>query len=257
MIHNRLRNSLLNWFPKIRNLGIPVPETDWVYIPHELGWRIVEEASIDAFTEFKPYLEEIKKKAEKIGYPVFIRTDQASGKHFFEETCLALGEGDLYRCVRKTIEFNLMADILGLPYRAIVIREYLELYWGFKAFPGNLPIAKERRYFIKDGEVLCHHPYWPPEAIAQAHRIDGSLRPHRLPANWLELLLQVNKETPEEVELLSQFSKRVAEKVEGYWSIDYALSRDGETWYLIDMADGHQSYHPPNCPNAWRGPRQP
>jgi len=239
---NRSRSSLLYWFPKIKDLGIPVPETEWVHIPHELGWRIVEEASIDAFTEFKPYIEEIKKKAEKIGYPVFIRTDQASGKHFFEEACLALSESDIYRCVRKTLEFNICADLFGLPYRAIVIREYLELYWGFKAFSGNLPIAKERRYFIKDGTVLCHHPYWLPEAIKEAHRRDGYLKPHRLPAMWQHILTLLNREMPLEIATLREYSLRVARVLEGYWSIDYALSRDEETWYLIDMAEGYQSY---------------
>jgi len=251
MILDRGVNSLLNWFPKIKDLGIPVPRTEWVEIPPKLGWRLVVEGK-KALDDFNPYLEKIKEKAEEIGYPVFIRTDQASAKHSYENACLVLREEDLLRAIRNTLEFNINADLLGLPFKAIVIREFLELYWGFKAFHGNLPIAKERRYFIKDRKVLCHHPYWPPEAIEQAHSLDGS-KPynryliHRLPAMWREILEELNRETLEEVALLTNYSEQVAQVIEGYWSIDYALSRDGKTWYLIDMANGYQSYHDPKC----------
>jgi len=243
----RSRSSLLYWFPKIKDLGIPIPETEWVEIPHKLGWKLITGKGLE---EFRPFLEEIKEKARRIGYPVFIRTDQASGKHLFDQACLVLREEDLLRSIVTTIEFNLTCDPLGLPYQAIVVREFLELYWGFKAFKGNLPIAQERRYFIKDGELLCHHPYWPPDAIKKAHRRDGYLTPHRLPAMWQHILALLNLEIPSEIETLRDYSLRVAGVLEGYWSIDYALSRDGETWYLIDMADGYESYHPSQCPNA-------
>ena len=33
---------------------------------------------------------------------------------------------------------------------------------------------------------------------------------------------------------------------EDYWSVDFALGRDGK-WYLIDMAAGEVSGHHPDC----------
>jgi hypothetical protein len=86
---NRSRSCLLYWLPKIKDLGIPIPETDWVEIPHTLGWKLIDGKGLE---EFRPYLEKIKEKARRIGYPIFIRTDQASGKHLFDQACLVLRE---------------------------------------------------------------------------------------------------------------------------------------------------------------------
>jgi len=89
--------------------------------------------------------------------------------------------------------------------------------------------------------------------VEEAHRRDEYHSPHRLPALWRHILELLNREMPFEVETLREYSQRAARVMEGYWSIDYALSRDGETWFLIDMADGHQSYHPPKCPTPREG----
>ena len=31
---------------------------------------------------------------------------------------------------------------------------------------GNMPLVKEVRAFIRGGQVVCAHPYWPPGAVA-------------------------------------------------------------------------------------------
>ena len=46
-------------------------------------------------------------------------------------------------------------------------------------------------------------------------------------------------------EELQDKAKKVGEEFdEGYWSLDFALTKDGD-WYAIDMALGGASYHPP------------
>lgn len=248
------RNSLLFWFPKIKNLGIPVPATKWVEFPGRLGREMLEEENDKAVEEFQQYLQKITVVAKKIGYPVFIRTDMASYKHGWKKAAFVRNESDLFPHILETLEHNELVGMLGLNYGALVIREFLELDWRFKAFHGETPIAKERRYFIKDGEVLCHHPYWTKEAIQQAHKHDGTRTIlgyfiHKLPNKWELMLEKLNTETKEEVDLLTEYSVRVSKILKGFWSVDFACGRDG-TWFLIDMALGQASYHEKDCPIA-------
>lgn len=240
------KNSLLFWFPKVNKLGIPVPKTAWVKFPNELGRNLVSgEGDRDGF---ESYLKKIEEKAEALGYPVFIRTDMASHKHGWDNGAFVRKKADMLNHIIDTIEFNEMVGMLGLNYNAIVIREFLELDWRFKAFYGNMPVARERRYFVKDNEVLCHHSYWVPEAIAKAHEGEGTRSnilgylPHKLPNKWQEMLAELNEEAPGEVQLLTGYAEKISSVLEGYWSIDFACTRKGK-WIMIDAANGFASYH--------------
>lgn len=240
------RNSLLFWYPKIPP-DIPMPITKWVEFPTEVGRGLLEPTA-ESIEAFEPFLQQIKTIAKEIGYPVFIRTDMASGKHDWENCALVIKEKDLLSHIIATIEFNEMVGVVGLNYKAIVVRAFLELDWRFKAFHGNLPISRERRYFVRDGKVLCRHPYWCYSAIQQAHKDDGkkllnTYLPHRLPYKWQEMLADLNTETEDEIKLLTSYAEKVAGVISGFWSVDFACSREG-TWCLIDMALGEASEHP-------------
>lgn len=250
------RNSLLYWFPKISKLGIPVPLTKWIEIPQE-KIRLLAGVEEDAIKNFSPYLEKIRATAKEIGYPVFIRTDCASDKHGWKDTAFVRKEDDLLPHIIGTVIHNEGVGLIGLNYKAIVVREFLELDWRFKAFHGEMPVAKERRYFINNGQLLCHHAYWITEAIEKAHQQDGAIIfrnyiPHRLPSKWKDMLREINLEQKDEVELLTSYAEKVAKVFSEYWSIDFACSRTGE-WYLIDMALGEVSYHPSECFLTRRG----
>lgn len=245
-----IESSLLNWFPKVKDLGIPIPETKWLMLPEGMNRLSIEDGKNGRFDKF---IDELDKIAEEIGYPVFIRTDQSSAKHSWKTSAIARFKKQLAERVLNTMEDNELKSIMGLPYKAIVLREFLELDWRFKAFMGEMPVAKERRYFIKDGEVRCHHPYWFQTAIAKAHEIEGkkggflgSTIPHRLPNHWQEMLDEINTTSREERKTLQYYSSLVGARFKDYWSVDFACSRNDE-WYLIDMADGYISEHHPGC----------
>lgn len=219
---------MVYWYEKIKDLEIPQPET------------IILELSEDIRAEFyerfpKALLTKIKPIANKIGYPLFVRTDLSSIKHSWEKTCYIENEAKLKQNIFNLIIDNICINFLGLPYEALVFRRYIPLEAGFKAFWGNMPVAKERRYFLKDGKVQCFHPYWPEDAI---------LNPNV--ANWKEILRKQNKETKSEIKLLSNYALMVGDVLDGYWSIDFAYGQD-KKWYLIDMATGEDSYHWIEC----------
>lgn len=92
----------------------------------------------------------------------------------------------------------------------------------------------ERRYFIRDGQVTEHYPYWPAMAITENN-------PDHV--NWQELLAELNDEPKSEIEELTKQAQIIASTLPGYWSVDFAQHVDGR-WFLIDMALGERSWKP-------------
>lgn len=234
-------SSLLYWWPRIQHLKISMPRTEILPVSREPFLKAID----PPHTAAEKYYQAIKETARKIGYPLFLRTDLVSGKHDWKNSCYVEREEDLISHVFSVIEFNETADILGLDWKALVFREFIELDWKFKAFWGEMPVARARRYFIKDGQVLCHHSYWIEDAIAQS-----GFKPKE--PDWRDLLKQLNFQTKKEVKLLSEYATEVASVLSGFLSVDFAHAKDGR-WILIDIALGKESWHPERCPKRKRG----
>lgn len=211
------KNSLLYWWPKIKDLDIPVPKT------------AITSLEVDA----------VRQAAFELGYPVFIRTDLCSGKHDWKNSCYVDRESKIEANLEKVIESNLRWRMLGIEPRAVCVREFLCLETAFLAFIGDMPVNKERRYFIENGKVICSHPYWP-RTVFNNH-------PARMVADldWETKLEAANLWDATEV-ILQEYAVKVSKVIDGFWSIDFAKSVDG-IWYLLDMALGENSYHWPDC----------
>ena len=154
----------------------------------------------------------------KFGFPLFMRTDQTSNKHRWRNSCFVDRTGydltghvlwkdrdptqlEFNRHLAELLECHAMNDFLGLEApNAIVLREYIPLATNFVAFSGALPIGWERRYFVRNGTVECHHPYWPEAAVGE-----GS--PSR--KDWQLVLAAMNTEEPDEVRMLSQMATKL------------------------------------------------
>jgi len=136
----------------------------------------------------------------------------------------------------------MMAD---LDCQALAVREYIQPAALFRAFYGDLPIGRERRYFVRDGQAECHHPYWPADAIERAFTINGELVPAiEVDFDWRPLLAELSVESSEEIVLLTGYAETVGRAVgDGYWSVDFMQGADGR-WWFIDMAQGNDSWHP-------------
>lgn len=87
---------------------------------------------------------------------------------------------------------------------------------------------------------MCHHPYWSEDAISQ---VEWTLE-EETKKTWKDLLVEMNQETKEEILTLTKYSELVGKEIEGFWSVDFAKAKKG-IWYLIDMALGKNSWHPP------------
>lgn len=218
--------SMNYWYPKIKHLDIPMPQTEIPVTKDINEWfRLLD--GEDPLSEDEKQL--IRDAAKRVGgYPVFMRSDLCSGKHSFKDTCFVRNEEDVIRHIWSIVDENGCA---GCAMESIVVREYITPAWGFRAFR-ELPIAPERRYFVRDGEVVCRHPYWIPDAIRQP---DSD--------SWRTLLAKMNVEH-DEVPMLTGYAEQIAQELGGEWSIDFMLGAD-DTWYMLDMATAVESWHPP------------
>lgn len=235
------KNSLLFWFPLLRDLPIPQPKTVVYTIPNENMDMLHSEGLPKGFVEHVAAVN-------IFGYPVFLRTDQASAKHQWDIGAFVASREKLERCLFETISHNLCAGLLGLPFRAIVLREYIPMQSSYKAFHG-MPVNSERRYFVKDGKVVCHHPYWCIDAI----RAYGTTK---LPVNWRELSVKMNHESADEIILLTGYAEMVSRAIEGHWSVDFCKAADGR-WFLLDCAQAKSSWHPEDCPHCAEPEKKP
>lgn len=225
------KTSMLYWWPRVKDLGIPMPKTEIVEVPYDDLVRLLDDKRLSSKDE-----QRLIEAGDKIGYPLFLRTDMASAKHQWERTCFVPKVEELFKHIWALIDQTLASGMFGeLDPSALVFRELLRLNSFFTAFSG-LPISVERRYFVRDGSVECHHPYWTHDAIKHSWRQPSE-------PDWGERLAALNKESAEEIELLTRYATRAGEVLKGYWSIDFAEARD-HTWYLIDMAVGEESWHP-------------
>jgi len=225
--NDRFRDSMLNWYPKIQDLDIPQPISKLVMLSEEEYLATMDKMPLTI-------VDKVSEAIKEFTLPVFIRTDQSSGKHYWKDPCFYNGD-NLAKHLFSICEFNHCADFIGLPFRSIVVREYIPMASKYTAFE-DMPVNPERRYFIKDGKIICHHPYWIKDAI-----LNPSIE------NWEKLSDEMNKETEEEIKLLSSYAEKVIKVIDGFWSIDFCKAQDGR-WILIDMATGENSWHPKHSP---------
>jgi hypothetical protein len=226
------------WWPIVEASGVPAPRTVLVAAPTDL------DVILDGRKpqEWESFLHTLRMAAFRVGWPddpVFLRTGHTSGKHDWERTCYVHPMSRIVHHVVALVEHSAMADMMGLPTRTFAVREYVPLVAPFKAFRG-MPVAVERRLFVRDHAVLCEHPYWPPDSIRNPDRKD-----------WRSLLAEgetiadLNDSRGQIGELMAS----LVPLLDGYWSVDVALGQDAN-WRVIDMADGARSFHWPNCPHS-------
>lgn len=224
-------NSMFIWLPKVQEAGIPSPRTVMVDYPREVIAPVFDG---EPTPDLERYMATLVEAASAFSFPLFLRTDLASGKHTWTETCYVPSLDVLPQHAIAVAEQNELAGFFGLDYAGFAVREFLELDATFEAFKG-MPVAAERRYFAEEGQIRCHHAYWFEGAIESSWR--------EKPADWKERLAILNDEASDPPEL-TKWASQVTRLLPGAWSVDFARLRDRRHWVLIDMALADASWHP-------------
>lgn len=234
------KNSLFYWYPKIKDLDIPMPETVMVPFPEDLNWIsiVYERKTTESFDDYILTLLEAHEDSG-FGLPFFMRTDETSNKHSWRESCYVTDLDQITSHIFNLLEHTEMSGWLGgLTVSGMVLREFLELDVRFKAHHGRMPIAKEFRFFVKNGEYQCHHPYWFPACMSFPSTED-----------WYEELMTMEKISETAFNQLKSWAELIGETVGGYWSIDFCKLKQG-SWAMTDMALGKDSFHFNTCKYA-------
>lgn len=232
-------NSLLYWYPEVKDY-FPTPET-WTLSPPDL---------IDWMDDGVPDVW-FKKITTLLGgkYPVFFRTDHASNKHEWKESCIIHNEREIKLKISRTLDFNYSVDLWP---QHLVFRELLKPYggnshrrWGgFDAFKG-FPVGRELRFFVAEGKVQCVHRYWAHEVF-----VKDQWAARTIPRDWDLRWKKLYNIPASQISMLSgrienDFSPAL--KTES-WSADFMYASRGNSgvfqWFLIDMALSHLSFHP-------------
>lgn len=260
-------NCLSYWFAHLEQVeGLLLPETRIVHAADPGGLLgVVDGGGLQPAEELA---KAIGAQAADIGYPCFLRTGHLSAKHDWRQTCWVESPEHLVPHIVRLVEASQCASIMGLPVDVWVVRKPIETKPIGRSKNG-MPMGIERRYFIADGQVVCHHPYWPPEAVVQyAAELEGC-KPQDVRQLRMSLVMdedqdlrqmaansplraameRLTNESQAEVEELTGFSQRVAEWFDGAWSVDWLQDADG-CWWAIDMALAENSWHYPGCAAA-------
>jgi ATP-grasp domain, R2K clade family 3 len=235
-------NSMLFWYPKIKNIGIRQPKTEMIkLIKEDRFFNDIEIENIASgnYKDLDPFMNKIYKKAKKIGYPLFLRTDEISGKHSWKNTCYVTEEKNLKEHIRRLFEETTMINGIWpqIGLKGIILREYIPMNTLFTAFYGEMPVNPEIRAFIWNGEVVCAHWYWIKEAIIRGTPKD------KLPGNWEYLIDHSIATLGNSMKKILLPAIKVAKIFNHYWSVDFCQATNGD-WVLIDMATGEKSWHP-------------
>lgn len=225
------KNTLSYWFPiLLKAIDVPVPRTKIIKTDADF-WPLFDGHPAEEANEF---LANLQIEVSDFGLPLFLRTGHTSAKHSWKDSCYVESVKGLSRNVWGLLEYSAIATPC-MPWNEWVLREFLDLDTRFTAFWGDMPINNERRYFIKDGEIICRHPYWPPPVFELTKTSTD---------DWRDILEKMNSEEAPELEELTM---QVASVFDGAWSLDWAKTKNGD-WYAIDMALARDSYHWPECP---------
>lgn len=247
------RNCLSFWFPILEHRcadRVSLPPTRIIRADTGALFRCLEaDERHPGRGELARLVGEIRSAGDEFGWPCFLRTGRTSGKHEWARTCYLLNTFAVAHHVSALVEYSECAGPIGLPFDVWVVRQMLPtVMWG-RAYRG-MPVNCERRYFFGDGEVLCHHPYWPERAVEEGLRWGGQV----VHPEWRESFARFNAEHESEDRELTDLTRIVAEALRDTgeaWSVDW-MYVVGRGWVCIDMALAKYSWHWPGCAVARR-----
>ena|SRR3990167_10232332 len=232
-----LMNCISFWYPRLYRLNFPMPKTIILHtnLPLEnlFGGERPEETS-PLYKNIMSFVIDIRLATTQVGFPAFLRTGHTSNKHDWKNSCFL--DKETLKDEKKVLgHIANLVDQSGImtidrmtPIDFWAVREFIETETYFTYFRGEMPITKERRYFVKNGKIECHHNYWDRKAFK--NDIDE------------KKFKELSTLSEEDEKLLNGMAVYVANVFQGYWSCDFLKGKNGK-WYLTDMAIGERSYH--------------
>jgi hypothetical protein len=141
-------NSMVIWWPAVLQSGVPGPRTELVRCP-EPGmldeWAFAMMDHKPAPAGWLEFMERLMSAVQWVGLPCFIRTDLASSKHEWRDTCLLESESRLESQLLAIMD-GCLAGFGCDNHSAVAVRELLRFQPAFIAEGfGGMPVGRERQ----------------------------------------------------------------------------------------------------------------
>jgi len=265
-IEREFLNSMVYWWPRVVRLPVPKPTTVLITIED-----IVDDVFVCTLSEGEDR-NACKRAREKLdalsglldeyvrkyigGYPVFLRSDYTSCKHYPEDVLgkpiYRIDSPDEFRphitqLIVECHEFIPVRGVFGMPRpNAVAVREWIRVEkWTDKIprFYGNLEV----RVFVKGGAVERIYPYYhisglKKYVLSKMSNVDYEeiLREYR--SRYVQTII----DGVDEITRLAETIARADGIREHDWSIDFVLAevKGRKAWVFIDMALAEASWRP-------------
>lgn len=246
-------NNFSNWFPKVKDCGIPVPKSFWTKVPDDERLReafFLEDIKAD-YAAIQDWLEaDVIPKLDDLNLTghIFVKNGTFSNKFNANAACNQYGTVNLHRAVAD-INYN------GLFFGAggtdeLVVREYIESDHRITPCIYNgLPLRSEFRVFydFDSAAPIFTVNYWYYDYVYPHlyNATDKIVFEHE--KSRLESTFEARKD---EVQTLVADAMKKVQGLTGQWSVDILLDESGTFW-LIDMAVAQNSAYWNMRPDTW------
>lgn len=219
------RNSMLYWYPKIKDLGIPMPETEFFLLseeeidsPMETDWTPM---SILSILQDIPTTE-IQERVQSLP------TQTAHIRGDYKASRLMGGEGREITMEPQRIDYEVLELLDSLmmtrfPTRAIAVREWLDLKTYGESYMSS--ICSEVRFIVDEGEVLGGF------VDVYEDDFDRSFSEQ----DTQEILNDIESSLEADREQLVEWAEGAGKALGDSWSVDFIQDVE-DNWYLTDMA---------------------
>lgn len=235
------QNLFSFWFPKIKDCGIPVPESVIIPVPDEMYEHFYMDHPRENIAAVRKWCDEVILPSIK-GKPIrstflFIKNGSFSNKFDAGSSCMASAP-DIAMNIINIMYQDAMFDVGGTS--ELVVRERIPYDRGqTPCIYNGLPLRPEFRVFydFDTHEVLFVENYWNYDYCAP-HLYD---RTDKIVFDAMRAEIEESYEThrKEIADLVAEHMKGITE-LQGPWSIDLMLTEKGKI-FLIDMAVAEQS----------------
>jgi hypothetical protein len=232
------KNRLSYWLPKVANCGFLIPETVIMQLNmDQFKWLTSDNYTEEKIKEFSDsiieYLEENNFDTNR---DLFIKTGNFSNKFVFS-SCKLTDINKIGEQYLNVFYGGMMVNCR--PSSEVVVREYIQPKQNRGTIYKGMPLNTEFRIFYDfyNKKVLGCFNYWDSKTM-QGHLPKEDINSFNQAAAGIETEYEQNK--PIVIKMAEERLKK-AEGLEGKWSVD--LMKNGEDFYLIDMAMAEDSYY--------------
>lgn len=205
------KSCLSYWLPKLKHAQVAHPRT--LMLPVRPGEQFTRQSS--------PFIKLLHEAAQRIGFPVFLRTGTDTYAQHWSQTCFCTVPDLIPQNVVALSEFAQHVELQSLSSYCWAVQEFLPLIpLAYCPNFSGLPICRAYRCSVVEGNLQCVRPYWTHRALEQS----GVENPNALYA-------ELYRNTPQDT--VRGLAEAAGKAVVGAWWVNVLETKRG--WVVTKM----------------------